>query len=366
MEVLAFYLPQFHPIPENDRWWGPGFTEWTNVTKAQPLFRGHVQPVLPTELGFYDLRVPEVREQQAELARDHGVTGFVYWHYWFGGRKLLERPFDEVVASGSPDFPFCVAWANHPWSDTWMGGTKRVMLDQTYPGPEDHRAHFADLLPAFEDPRYIRIDGRPVLFVLRANEIPGGARFIEDWQKMAADAGLGGLYTISCGPFTSVAESMRLGYDGMACISKPLARSTPRSRLATLMIRKKLRRGPIRNEYADFCTSEPPSDPGCNSVPCVWPNWDDTPRRGRKGIVAVNSCPERFRLQVESGIDLARRAPAGEQILLVKSWNEWAEGNYLEPDNRFGRGWLEALARGLEAKGVRTVARPRTDQVPPR
>ncbi len=356
MEVLAFYLPQFHPIPENDEWWEPGFTEWTNVTKARPLFRGHVQPRLPADLGFTDLRVPEVREHQAYLARSHGLTGFVYWHYWFGGRRLLERPFDEVVTSGSPDFPFCVAWANHPWSDTWMGGTKRIMIDQTYPGPEDEAAHFAHLLTAFEDPRYVRIDGKPVFFVFRAHKLPGGAEFIDRWQKMATDAGLGGLYTIACGPFMDVDEPVRQGFDGMAFIEKPFDYGTVVSKRTAFLSHTNLRRGPYRYTYADTCTSKAPPGIATNAIPCVWPNWDDTPRRGRDGVVAVGSSPARFEGQVATAVDMARRAPESEQMILVKSWNEWAEGNYLEPDQEFGLGWLEALARGLASRGVGPVA----------
>jgi lipopolysaccharide biosynthesis protein len=351
MEVLAFYLPQFHPIPENDEWWEPGFTEWTSVTRSKPLFRGHVQPRLPADLGFVDLRVPEVRDHQARLARDHGLTGFVYWHYWFGGRKLLERPLDDVLAEGRPDFPFCVAWANHPWSDTWMGGTKRVMVDQTYPGPEDDTAHFDDLRPAFEDPRYLRIDGKPVFFVFRAQRLPDGSRFVEAWQKMASDAGLGGLYMIACGPFMDVGKTMRQGFDGMAFIEKPFDYTTVASRLTSFLSHTHLRRGPHRYSYADFCTSRPPDDVSCTAIPCVWPNWDDTPRRGRDGVVAVGSSPAQFQRQVMGAVEIARRAPQSEQMILVKSWNEWGEGNYLEPDQEYGLGRLEALARGLGVMG---------------
>ena len=158
--IIALYLPQFHPIPENDRWWGPGFTEWTNVAKSKPLFRGHVQPRIPADLGFYDLRLAETREQQAILAREAGIEGFCYYHYWFGGgRQLLERPFNEVVASGKPDFPFCICWANHTWSNkTWNRKSAMqqdtVLMEQTYPGTEDDIAHFKSLLPAFRDSRY--------------------------------------------------------------------------------------------------------------------------------------------------------------------------------------------------------------------
>jgi lipopolysaccharide biosynthesis protein len=349
MEVLAFYLPQFHPIPENDEWWEPGFTEWTNVTKARPLFRGHVQPRLPADLGFYDLRVPEVRMRQAELARDHGVTGFIYWHYWFAGRRILERPLDEVIASGEPQFPFCVAWANHSWSDTWMGGDKRVMIEQTYPGPEDDRAHFEELRAAFEDPRYLRVNGRPILFIFRPLLLPDAASFVETWQKLAVD--FGGLYLVACGPFLDPGWVVDKGFDALALIEKPFAPPTVTSRLNSLLVRSRLRRGPYRFRCTDVCPSTRPAGLGCTGVPCLWPNWDDTPRRGRRGEVAVGSSPERFEGQLAGAVDMARQAPDGEQMLVIKSWNEWSEGNYLEPDQEFGRGWLEALARGLAAQG---------------
>jgi lipopolysaccharide biosynthesis protein len=345
VEILAFYLPQFHPIPENDEWWEPGFTEWANVVQARPLFRHHHQPRLPADLGFYDLRVPEVRIAQAELARAHGVTGFIYWHYWFGGRKLLERPFEEVVATGRPDFPFCVAWANHSWNDTWLGGPPRLLLEQTYPGPEDDIAHFKYLQTAFEDPRYIRVDGKPLLFIFRPGMVPDLAGFVDTWQRLAES--LGGLYLVACGPYLDLQATAEAGIDAVAYISKPFATDRATSRMRTFLRNHHLRRGPHRFTYADYCTSTPDYDLPCAPVPCVWPNWDDTPRRGRLGVVAVDSNPERFERQVASALTIARRAPEAEQMLVIKSWNEWAEGNYMEPDQQFGLGWLEALARGV-------------------
>ena len=166
--IIANYLPQFHPVPENDKYWGPGFTEWTNVAKARPLFRGHYQPRIPADLGFYDLRLPEIREQQAQMAREAGVEGFCYWHYWFGnGRQVLQRIFNEVVESGKPDFPFCLAWANHDWdTGSWLKGIKKeVIFQQLYLGKEDHILHFKTLLPAFRDHRYIKVDGK-LLFII--------------------------------------------------------------------------------------------------------------------------------------------------------------------------------------------------------
>ena len=171
--LIAFYLPQFHPIPENDEWWGKGFTEWTNVAKARPLFRGHHQPLVPADLGFYDLRVPETREAQASLAREYGIEAFCYYHYWFAGKRILERPFDEVLASGQPDFPFCLCWANQSWTGVWHGAPNKVLIEQTYPGQDDHRRHFEYLLPAFADRRYLRVEGKPVFRDLQPGRVAG-------------------------------------------------------------------------------------------------------------------------------------------------------------------------------------------------
>ena len=199
--VIAFYLPQFHPIPENDKWWGKGFTEWTNVGKAKPLFKGHYQPRVPADLGYYDLRMPEVREAQAEMARAAGIEGFCYWHYWFGnGKKLLERPFQEVLLSGKPDFPFCLGWANHSWTNkSWEVGTKKVkeatLMEMIY-NKEEYIKHFYEVLPAFKDKRYIQVDGKPLFLVFRPLEIPNPREFIELWQAMAQENGLKGIYFV--------------------------------------------------------------------------------------------------------------------------------------------------------------------------
>ena len=200
--VIALYLPQFHPIPENNRWWGPGFTEWTNVVKAKPLFKGHVQPKIPADLGFYDLRLPEVRQQQADLAHEAGIEGFCYYHYWFGGKQLLERPFNEVLASGKPDFPFCLCWANHSWSNkTWNRKSNMqsnsMLIEQTYPGYDDDYNHFMNVLPAFRDKRYITIDGKPVFFLYNPWEHTRVKEWIVMWRKLAQENGLPGLHFVS-------------------------------------------------------------------------------------------------------------------------------------------------------------------------
>ena len=172
MRTIAFYLPQFHPIPENDEWWGPGFTEWINVARGDPLFRGHDQPHVPGDLGFYDLRLPETRQARPSSPRGHGIDAFCYFHYWFDGRRLLERPFDEVLGSGEPDFPFCLCWANESWTRAWDGKTSEVLIEQTYSRRGRPRAHPLALAEAFADPRYLRIDGRPVFLVYRAFRHP--------------------------------------------------------------------------------------------------------------------------------------------------------------------------------------------------
>src|SRR5450755_1537677 len=212
LRAIAFYLPQFHPVPENDEWWGAGFTEWRNVAKALPLFPGHHQPHVPADLGFYDLRVPEVREQQASLARQHGIHGFCYYHYWFNGRRILERPFNEVLASGKPDFPFCLCWANENWTRVWDGGEQNVLLQQHY-SAQDDLAHIQALIPALADPRYIRINGRPLLLVYRTELLPEPARTAEIWRAEALRGGVGDLYLARVENFVSSVDPASIGFD---------------------------------------------------------------------------------------------------------------------------------------------------------
>ena len=349
MEVLALYLPQYHPIPENDHWWGTGFTEWTNVTKARPLFRGHVQPHLPADLGFTDLRVPETREAQADLARRFGVTGFCYWHYWFAGHRLLERPFDEVVASGRPDFPFCAAWANQSWSGIWHGAPDRILIEQTYPGPEDDAAHFASLLPAFRDPRYVHVGGRPLFFVYRAGDLPDPARFVETWQSMAEEAGLGGLYLVACLGESDYRDHEADGFDAGVLFRFPFARTTG-AKVHDRLQGRGVVRGPHRYPYEEV-PADVPAEFGGRIFPGVYPNWDNTPRSGRGGVVATGATPERFGAHVRWGLEQASALPADQQVLVVKSWNEWAEGNYLEPDREVGTARLAALRAELVRAG---------------
>jgi hypothetical protein len=343
--IIANYLPQFHPVPENDEWWGPGFTEWINVAKARPLFRGHRQPNLPGELGFYDLRLPETREQQACLARQYGVFGFCYWHYWLGnGRRILERPFAEVLATGEPDYPFCLGWANADWTGVWYGASDRVLLKQEYPGASDDEAHFRAVEPAFHDPRYIRVDGNPIFYFFHAPEVPHLSRFIDRWRELAQRSGLPGIHFIG-----------ELRSDETPDWS-PMARGLDASVISTFdpffgggsvlwRARRRLQkpqRAEYRRGYLQYPRLHRRGDP---SYPYVLANFDNTPRCGRGGVVLVGSAPTLFEEQLRHAVGLANSEQAPAPLIFLRSWNEWAEGNYVEPDRVNGRGFLEVIRR---------------------
>ncbi|MBW4031750.1 MAG: lipopolysaccharide biosynthesis protein [Acidobacteria bacterium] len=348
--AVAFYLPQYHPIPENSRWWGPGFTEWTNAARARPLFRGHVQPHLPSELGFYDLRLAESRDAQSDLAREHGIEAFCYWHYWFGeGSRILERPFTEVLAAGSPSISFCLGWANQSWTGIWHAAGDRILREQTYPGPEDDQAHFDAILPAFRDERYLRVDGKPVFYVFRPEELPNAAEFVDRWQAMARAAGLDGLYLVA-----EVSDLLGAGarYDGISGdgFDAGVYVRLPASRTTGDVLRMRIRRrlgGPEAYPYSTDPELWEPVRRNPLLQPSVYPNWDNTPRSGTRGLVLTDTEPQRFAANLGHAVATLDSRPEQERLLWIKSWNEWAEGNYLEPDLEYGRGWLEALRMGL-------------------
>jgi hypothetical protein len=338
---VAFYLPQYHPIPENDSWWEKGFTEWTNVTKARPLYEGHVQPTLPSELGFYDLRLPESRATQAELAAAYGIEGFCYWHYWFAGKRLIERPFKEVLASGEPDFPFCLAWANATWTGIWHGAPDRVLIRQEYPGIEDYTAHFLALVDAFTDDRYITVDGKPVFVVFHPIEFPDPVQFTDLWRELALKVGLKGLYLV--GIAHHAWRPGEFGYDACCVDYFSSARSAIDARGA-----RQLAQRPARYAYEEIIRNAFHADRyDGHQLPCVIPNWDNTPRSGADGVVFEGSTPQLFGEHVRDAIRLIQHRPADQRLLFLKSWNEWAEGNYLEPDREHGRQYLAQLRDAL-------------------
>lgn len=344
--LIAFHLPQFHPTPENDAWWGKGFTEWTNVAKARPLFPGHYQPRLPADLGFYDLRLPEARAAQAELAREYGIEGFCYYHYWFGGRRMLERPVNAILASGEPDFPFCLCWANHSWSTVWQG-TADSLIEQTYPGWDDHTAHFEWLLNAFRDPRYIKVNGKPLFVIYKPDDIPNVREVTSFWRQSAIKAGLPGLHLVGISHRDDTWDPRQRGLD--ASTMQVLPRRNGRIPRRYLWTKLKLLFRGNRHELSIYDYEEVlPILLRSNSVdwpdyPLVLPNWDNTPRSGMRGLVLHNSTPELFRRHLREAIRRVQTRPRDEQVVFIKAWNEWAEGNYLEPDVRFGRSYLKIV-----------------------
>jgi hypothetical protein len=358
--LIAFYLPQYYPIPENDKWWGLGFTEWTNVAKARPLFPGHRQPNVPADLGFYDLRVPETRVAQAQMASKCGIEGFCYWHYWFGnGRRVLQRPFAEVLESGEPNFPFCLAWANDSWSGVWYGNPKTILIQQTYPGPEDEAAHFSAVLPAFRDERYVRVEGKPLFVVFNPFGLPNSNSFIAHWRQLAVQAGLPGLFLVALAnnyrddrlaQFDAITPHPP--HDFLRASSAPLVKRIARrlrrrdfGPFVNQLVGDRLRRPRIYS-YRDVVKtafSEFPGPADRRFLPCVLPNWDNTPRSGRRGFVFEQSSPELFREYLVKGLALIERRSPELRICFIKAWNEWAEGNYLEPDLQFGHAYLDVI-----------------------
>lgn len=343
---IAFYLPQFHPIKENDEWWGKGFTEWTNTGKARRRFIGHYQPHVPADLGYYDLRVPEVRLAQAELAKSYGIEGFCYYHYWFGdGRRLLERPFQEVLASGQPDYPFCLCWANHSWTGVWHGAPDRTLIEQKYPGVHDDEAHFAALLPAFRDKRYIRVDGKPMFIIYVPFGLPNTQDTINHWRKMAKMAGLPGLYLV--GMFSAggnIPESF--GFDASIHHQNPPLRNwgTWKNpiKLGYYALQRKLGI-PTVYSYKKAIDIFLPKQMPDSRYPSVIHSWDNTPRSGVNGLVLKDASPELFRVALRRAIEIIKDRHSQKKIIFLKSWNEWAEGNHLEPDLRHGHAYLQVI-----------------------
>lgn len=376
--VIAYYLPQFHPIPENDEAWGPGFTEWTNVAKAKPLFRGHYQPRIPADLGFYDLRLPEVREQQANLAREAGIEGFCYYHYWMGnGKLLLQRPFQEVLQSGRPDYPFCLCWANHEWTTrTWQnGGKEKVIAPMVYNGEEDYTAHFYYVLSAFKDKRYITVDGLPLFSIYDPYHFADVEAFMALWRRLALENGLPGIHfsaminnttTIKRAGDGSLkrvipntenssevfSDILSLGFDSITSYGKARGEMLSKGKYRRIIAKYMHKHLPflpaLRYDYPETVRHFfAPEDQWENVFPVVIPQWDRTPRAGKGEGVYVNATPANFGKHLSAAIDIIKDKTDEHKIIFVKSWNEWGEGNYIEPDEKYRHGFLDAIKNVL-------------------
>jgi hypothetical protein len=353
VDLVAFYLPQFHPIPENDAWWGRGFTEWTNVAKAVPQFEGHYQPRLPGELGFYDLRLPETLLSQADLARAYGVKAFAFHYYWFAGKRVLERPLDLFLARSDIDLKFCLCWANENWTRRWDGDESQVLLAQRH-SAEDYAAIFADMARYIEDRRYLRIDGKPLIIVYRADLIPDPREMLRIWREEAAARGWPGLHVVATNAF-GFNPAPKLGFD--ACLQYP-PHGLALTRVNGLRVFNQKYRGEIFSyeaaaEEAIRQLAARRTNSAFDFYPGVMPGWDNEARRPGAGAVYHGATPAFYERWLRAAVEhSARTLPAGRRLVFVNAWNEWAEGAHLEPDQKYGRAFLAATARALEANAA--------------
>jgi hypothetical protein len=379
--VIAFYLPQYHPMEINNKWWGKGYTEWVNVAKARPLFMGHYQPKIPADLGFYDLRLPETREEQARLAKEAGIEGFCYWHYWLDkDTKLLDRPFKEVLESGSPDYPFCLAWANHNWNNEQWTKAKafhkaKNILVQKY-NKEDYVAHFYDVLPAFKDKRYIKVDGKPLFAVYAPFAIPDPEYFIDTWQKLAKENGLEGIHFVGVTQNLQSVKEEKGKIKGLSYVQTDEPAGPRYQQVLNIGFDAVNSRGQYRAELIEsghirkyfhtvlrrlfninfvkvFDYSRitkhlfVEEDKWETVYPTLLPNWDRSPRSGKEANIYHKSTPDRFYEHILNALDIIKNKKNEHRILFLMSWNEWGEGNYVEPDQRYGHGYLDALKKAL-------------------
>jgi len=359
--AIAFYLPQFHPLPENDTWWGKGFTEWRNVTKAKPHFDGHYQPHLPSDLGFYDLRLAESRKDQADMARQFGIEGFCYWHYWFNGKRLLERPFNEVLKSQEPDFPFCLAWANETWSRRWLGEPKDVLMEQTY-SDEDDLKHIRWLTGVFMDDRYMTVNGRPMFLIYRPSDLPNPQRTTDLFRLECLKNAINDPYLIGVNGHDVYRDFRKIGFDATLHFTPQLGilpeafEDGPSATKSERNLRFGVRSDVLKiYDYKESLKAmlslrESLTYP---TIPSICVGWDNTPRRAEKAIILTKSDSEFFKNELSALIDEQSAKPFNERFVFLNAWNEWAEGNHLEPDLQLGHQFLEATRSALcPAKSV--------------
>ena len=343
VKIVAFYLPQFHPFAENDLWWGKGFTEWTNVTKAQPQYLGHHQPHLPGELGFYDLRLPEVMRQQIDLAHHYGITGFCFHHYWFGGKRLMERPVNQLLVDPTLEIDFCLCWANENWTRRWDGLDNDVLISQNH-SPTDDAAFLEDILPALKDPRYIKVEGKPFLIVYRADLLPDAAATAARWREQARNAGLPGLHIVAART-SQTTDPRPYGFD--ATVEFP-----PHQVPACEITHKKTVVNPDFDgkiyDYNDFAFKFGKIDEqNFTNYKTVMPSWDNEARKPGKGFIFDGAEPSIYAQWLTDAVTLTKKNKPSERLLFINAWNEWAEGAHLEPDRHLGYAYLHATANVL-------------------
>lgn len=357
--IIAINLPQFHPFKENDEWWGKGFTEWTNVTKAKPRFPGHYQPHLPSDTGFYDLRLPEARQMQADMAKEAGIYGFCYYHYWFNGKRLMNRPIDEILKSGEPDFPFMLCWANENWSRNWDGGFNKVLIEQKY-SKEDDIDHMRWLCKnVFSDKRYITVDNKPVFMIYKPFLFPNIKQTLRLWRDIAKKEFSLDLYIIGVEHNHEQGKNYEsLGFDASMDF-QPV--SLNKYKANAYFITYKIIRFilnffnlnapliiPYKN-YINYKLSE--KNMGYKMYPCVSPGWDNASRRVNCSFTCfIGSTPQKFKYWLSNTFNKFTPFSKEENFLFINAWNEWAEGNHLEPDRKWGNLYLDSVKEVVEEK----------------
>ncbi len=352
-KLIAFHLPQFHPIPENNAIWGNGFTEWTNVTKAKPLFKGHYQPHLPKDLGFYDLRVPETRTAQAELANKYGIDGFCYYHYWFNGKLLLERPIEEILERNDPNFPYCLCWANESWSKRWLGENEEIFVQQNY-NEEDHYKHAIYLSKYFSDPRYIKNNGKPVFTIYRPSDIPNIEKAIQIFKETCLkETGLELFIVGSNSHEWNTDVLLSYGFDAVLNFRPQLGvlpfSLTDKFNFNRLI--RNLRKFGIANgkkrlyEYQEAINIMQLIEPETfdKIIPTVFLGWDNTARKGDAAIVINGDSPELFLNELNRVHRKLQNSSENNKFIFINAWNEWAEGCHLEPDTKNEHAYLETI-----------------------
>lgn len=342
--LVAYYLPQFHPFPENDEWWGKGFTEWTNVTKAEPLFVGHYQPHLPADFGFYDLRVPNVLREQAEMAKAYGIDAFCYHFYWFSGKRLMQQPLDAMLADPDIDMPFCLCWANENWTRRWDAREHEVLIRQEYRS-EDPRESLLALAPYLRDPRYLTFRGKKIIIVYRPQHLPDSVAWMQEWREQALALGLGELHLV-CALTHGNHSYKTFGFDsGVEFPPHGVDKSI--SRLMDKLGFFGKFRG-ILPDYRDlaelYLSRDRSQEP--EVFRCVFPSWDNTARRREHSLITLNGTPRNYEYWLHRAIQATRAESGGqESLVFINAWNEWAEGCHLEPDRKYGDGFLQATLR---------------------
>lgn len=351
LRALAVVLPQFHPIPENDTWWGKGFTEWTNVVKTKPRFKKHYQPHLPADLGFYDMRLQQTLEDQARLAKDHNIYGFCFYHYWFNGKRLLETPINKIVSSGKPNFPFLLCWANENWSRRWDGQDKEVLLEQKY-SAEDHAAHAKYLAEnEFKDERYIKIDGKPCFLFYNPQIIPDLKKTVEIWRAEVKKQNFKDIYLCAVKTMDyQIENAEEIGFD--AVIEwQPDWKNLHNAPTIWNRIKNKIG---IGNTYKSIDYEEVVNRmlekklPFEKHFPCIMPSWDNSARRKNNAFIITDSTPEKYKKWLKEICKKAKTYSNEENFIFINAWNEWAEGNHLEPDQKWGMGYLTKTKEILE------------------